>query len=185
MGKVPDDLPEADTPVATGPSLAALPAVEEELNSDTDLGFNRTPVLRLPAETTPHPDPPPVLPSPTTDSDLSQHDPVTMKSDIPALDHFPVPPVHFPLPHLQRGLTGSLDGPIGNPPSYGRQVTPPVSAGPGTPDLTATTPTELAAAGTQTPSPTTNKRTDTSTYLPAHLVRTHTKLRRPICRRLA
>ena len=42
MEKVPDDLPDIDTSVATGPSLAPLPMVEEELNSDTDLGVTRT-----------------------------------------------------------------------------------------------------------------------------------------------
>ena len=165
MGKVPGDLPDTDTPVTAGPSLAALPGVEEELNSDPDLAFNRA-GLAIISRDQAHHDPLPVLPSPMTDSDLSQHGPVTVKSDIPALDHFPVPPVHFPLPHSQRGLTSSLDGPVGNPHLYGRQMTFPVLRTREPPDLTATTPTELAVAtATQTPSPTTNKRVDTSTYL--------------------
>ena len=40
MGKVPDDLPDIDIPVAIGPSLA--PLVEEGLNSDTGPGTTRT-----------------------------------------------------------------------------------------------------------------------------------------------
>jgi len=165
MGKIPDDLPDIDAPVATGPSLAALPAVEEELNSGPDPVLNRT-SLTITSRDHANPNPPLALPSPTTDSDLSQHDPVTVKSDIPALDHFPVPPIHLPLPHPQRSLTGSPDGPVGNPPSYGRQMTFHVLRTQEPPDSAATIPTELAVvAVTQTPSPTTNKRAEISTHL--------------------
>jgi len=167
MGKIPDDLPGIDTPVATGPSLAALPSAEEEPNSGPDPAFNRT-SLAITSRDHTNPNPPLALPSPTTDSDLSQHDPVTLKSDIPALDHFPAPPVHFPLPHPQRGLTGSPDGPVGNPPSYGRQMTFPVLRTQEPPDFAATIPTELAVVTvTQTPSPATNKRVEISTHLSA------------------
>ena len=165
-GKIPDDLPDTDIPIATGPSLAALSAVEEEPNSDTDLGANRASLANT-SDCTPS-NLLPVLHSPTTDSDLSRHDPVAVKGDLPTLDYFPVPPVHFPLPHLKMVLTGSLDGPAGNPPLYGRRITSPVLPIQESPDLTATTPTELAAVtATQTPSPTRNIRAETFTYLPA------------------
>lgn len=166
-GKVPGDLPDTDIPVTTDPSLAALPAVKEELNNDIDLAINRASLVVTSRGYT-HPGPSPVPPPTTTNSDLSQHDPVTTKSDIPALDHFPVPPVHFPPPHLQRGLTNTLDGPVGNPPSYGRQTAFPVLPVQESPDLTATIPPEFAVATTtQAPSPTTKMQTDTSTYLSA------------------
>lgn len=162
MGKVPDDLPETDTPVTTGPSLTPLPLVQEELNSDTELRVNRT----SPANTSRDYTPPQAPPSPITDSDPPRRDPVTAKSDIPALDHFPAPPVHFPLPHLQRVSTSSRDGPVGNPPSYGRQVTSPVSPVQEPPGSTPTTPTELAAAtAAQTLSPATNVWADVPMYL--------------------
>ena len=165
MGKVPDDLPDIDVPAVAGPSSTALLAVEQELNSDPDLAFNRA-GLAITSRSYAHPNPLLVLPSPATDSDLSQHDPVTVKNDIPALDHFPVPPVHFPLPHPQRGFTDSLDGPVGNPPSYGRQTTFPLLRTQESLDLTTTTPTEFAVTTTvQTPPPTTNKRIGTSTHL--------------------
>ncbi|KAF9650217.1 hypothetical protein BDM02DRAFT_1484078 [Thelephora ganbajun] len=168
MGRAPDDLPDTDIPVATGPSLAALPAVEEELNSDTDLGVSKANLRPTSRDYTPH-NLPPVLASPTTDSDISQHDPVTVKSDIPALDHFPVPPVHFPLPHLQRVLTSSLDGPFGNPPTYGRRMTSPVLPAQESHNLTAATTSTMfaAATATQTPPPTTDIRTDATTSFPA------------------
>lgn len=167
MGEIPGDLPDIDTPVVTGPPLAALPAVEEELNSGPDPAFKRT-SLAITSRDHTNTNPPLSLPSQTTDSDLSQHDPVTVKSDIPALDHFPAPPVHFPLPHPQRGLTGSPDGTVGNPPSYGRQMTFPVLRTQESPDFAATIPTELAVVTvTQTPSPATNKRVEISTHLSA------------------
>ena len=158
MGKVPDDLPDTDLPIATGPPLAALTAVEEELSSDRDLTFNRSgPTITSKDHSRPSPAVP-ILPSPTTDSDV--------KSDIPALDHFPIPPVHLPLPRLQRGLTNSIDELVAGPSSYGRQMTSPALPIRESSDLTATAPKELAAVTTtQTPSPTTNKRVETSAYL--------------------
>lgn len=148
MGKVPDDLPDTDLSLTTGASLAALPAVEEEPNSDTDLRVNRASPANARRDCTP-PHLLPILPSPTTDSGLSQHDPVTAKNDIPALDHFPVPPDHFPLPHLQRVSASPLDGPVGNPPPHGRPAAFPVLPTQEPPALAATTPTELPAATTQ------------------------------------
>jgi hypothetical protein len=148
MGKIPDDLPDTDIPLTTGAWLAALPAVEEEPNSDTDLRVNRASPANARRDYTP-PHLLPVLPSPTTDSGLSQHDPVTVKNDIPALDHFPVPPDHFPLPHLQRVSASPLDGPVGNPPPHGRPAAFPVLLTQEPPALAATTPTELPAATTQ------------------------------------
>lgn len=163
MEKVPDDLPDPDVPVMAGPSPAALPLVEEELNSGTDLASNRAGLVII-SRDHPHSDPLPGHPSPTPDFDLSQRDPVTVNSDIPALDHFPVPPVHFPLPHLQRGSTNSLDGPLGNHPSYGRQTLPALRKEP--PDSALTTSTRpVVATTTQAPSPAANKRVDK----PAHL----------------
>lgn len=165
MGKVPNDLPDADTSVATDPSLAPLPVVEEELINDTDLGVAGA----TPANTNRNYSPPnlsPVLPSPVTDPDLPQRDPVTLKSDVPALDHFPAPPAHFPLPHLQRVSTNSLDGLVGNSPSYSCRVNSPVSPVQEPPVPTPMTPTELAAmTATQIPSPIANKWTDTPIYL--------------------
>jgi len=166
MGKIPDDLPDTDSPVATGPSLAALSVVGES-NSNTDPGANRANLANTIRDYTPS-NLLPVFSSPTTDSDPSRHDPAAAEGDIPALDHFPVPPVHFPLPHLKRILTGSLDGSAGDPRSYGRQMTSPVLPIHESPEVTAATRTELAAAAaTQTPSPTTNIWADTSTHLPA------------------
>ena len=166
MGKVPDDLPDTDLLAATGPPLAAIPVVEEELNSDTNLASNR-PGPTITSKGRSHPNPPLAPPSPMTDSDLSQHDPMAVKSDIPALDDFPVPPVHFP-PRLQRRLTSSLDGPVAEPSSYGRQMTSHVLPIQEAPDLTTTGPGELAVAtATQTPSPATNKRVEISTHLSA------------------
>lgn len=166
MGKVPDDLPDIDIPVGTGPSLAPLPAVEEELNSDTDLGNTRASPANTSRDYTP-PGLSPVLPPLTSDSDVPQRGPVTVRSEVPALDHFPAPPVHFPLPHLQRVSTSPLDGPVGTPPSYGRQVASPVLPIQEPPGRTATTPTELAAAmTTQTPYPTANTWADTPIHLP-------------------
>jgi len=164
MGKVPDDLPDAGVPVATGPSSTPLPVVEEELGGDTDLRVNRTrPVNTNTGDHTPS-NLSPVLPPLTTDSDQPQRDPITVEDDVPALDCFPAPPVHFPLPHLQRVSTNSLDRPI---PSYGRQVTSPVLPVQESPGPTATTPTELAAAtATQTPSPIANTWADAPIYLP-------------------
>lgn len=159
-GKVPDDLPDIDLPVETGPSL---PAVEEELNSDTDMKVNSASPAndrRGYTYTTPN------LPSSATDSNPSQHDPVTMKGDIPALDHFPAPPVHFPLPHLQRVSTGPSDGSV--PPSYGRRVTFPALPVQGSPGLTGTTPTEpTVTPTTQGQPPAVNIRADATMYLPA------------------
>ena len=163
VGKVPDDLPDIDT-VTTGPSLAPLPAVEEELNSDTDLRVTRATATNTNRDTSPNLSP--VLPPLTTDPDLPQRDPMTVKSDVPALDHFPAPPVHFPLPHLQRVSTNTLDGPAVNPPSYGRRVTSLVSPVQGPPDSTATIPTELAATTATHPSPPVpNTWADTPIYL--------------------
>ena len=165
MGKVPDDLPDIDIPVASGPSLTPLPAVEEELNNDTDLKVNKASPANISRDHIP-PNLLPVLPSSTADSDPSQHDPVNAEGDIPALDHFPAPPVHFPLPHLQRGSTGPVDGCV--PPSYGRQVISPVLPTHEPAGLTPTTPTEPAVATTiQSPSPAANVWADTSPYLPA------------------
>lgn len=166
MGKVPDDLPDTNVPVGTDPSCAALPVVEEELNSDTDLVSSRT-GLAITSRDRPHSNSLPGHPSPTADFDLSQRDLVTVNSDIPALDHFPVPPVHFPLPHLQRGLTSSLDESLGNLPSYGRQTLPALRKQE-FPDSTPTTPTEPAVTAiTQALSPTMDKRVDISAHLSA------------------
>ena len=118
MGKIPNDLPDTETSVAAGLSLAALPAVEE-LNSDTDLEVNK---INLANVTRDH--------TPTIDPSVFQHSPETVKSGIPALDHFPAPPVHFPLPHLRGVSKNSPDGPIGNPSSYGRGITSPVTMSP-------------------------------------------------------
>ena len=154
-------------PAATGLSSTPLPSVGEELNSDPGLAFNRAGLV-ITSRDYSHPDPPPNPPSPTTDSDLPQHNLATVKSDIPALDHFPVPPVHFPLPHLQKGLTSSLDSPVGKPSLYGRQMTLPALRTQESPDFTPTTPTERRVeTATHTPSSTSNKRVDTSTYLSA------------------
>lgn len=165
MGKVPDDLPDTDVPVITGSSAATLPVDEEELNSDTNPASKRTGLVFI-SRDHPYSNPLPGHPSPIPDSGLSQHDPVTVNSGIPALDHFPVPPVHFPLPHLQRGLTNSLDGPPGNHSSYGRQTLPALRKE--SPDSAPTTPTEpVAATKTQALYPTMNKRVDISTHLSA------------------
>jgi hypothetical protein len=158
VGKIPDDLPDVGASSAAAPSLTALPAVEEETNSDIYLGGSRT-------GPTNNRDVLPAPPSPTIDSDLSHHDLTIMKSDIPALDHFPTPPVHFPLPHLRGALKSSLDGSTGDLPLYGRRIT---SASP-TQEFqrsTATTPTEPAAVmpRQQPPSPTANTLIETSAY---------------------
>jgi len=164
MGEVPDDLPDTDVPVATGPSLAALSAVEE-LNSGTDLAVSRASLPGASRDHTPS-NHPPAFPSPPTDFDPSQHDRLTAKSDIPALDHFPTPPVHFPLPHLQKTFKSSLDGSVGNHLSYGRQITS-VLPTQESPTSIPTTPTEgTGTITTQTPSPTKDIRTDTSAYYP-------------------
>lgn len=166
MGKIPDDLPDAETPAATGPSLAALPAVEEELVSDTDLGVNKTSPTNISRDYTPS-DVPPAPPPPMVDPGPSQHDSGTVKSDIPALDHFPAPPVHFPLPHLRGALKSPLDGPFENPPSYGRRMTSPVSPTQESSSPTPMTPTQpVVAAARQTLSPATNLTAEQPIHLP-------------------
>jgi hypothetical protein len=166
IGKIPDDLPDVDSPVATGPLLATLPAVEEGLNSDTDTGVNRIHLTNASRGYIP-PNSLPVLHSPTTDSDLSQHVSTTATDGIPALDHFPAPPVHLPPPRLRGVSSDSLDGPLGNPPSYGRRITSPASSIPEPTKFSVTTPTDLATAtAAQTPSPTTNAINETFTHFP-------------------
>ena len=165
MGKIPDELPDTDIPVAMDSLVAALPAIEQEPKTNTDLEDNRASPANI-TRGNPPPDVVPAPPSPTVDSDLPHHDAPTEKSDIPALDHFPAPPIHFPLPHLRGVLKGSLDGPVGNPPSYGRRMTSPTSPAQESPHSAATSPTELVAATGRQISPTASTTAETPTYSP-------------------
>lgn len=158
-GKIPDDLPDAESSVTTNSSLAPLPVVEEGPKKDGCSETNKAGYT--PANTLSTP------PSPTAKSDLFQHEHSTVNNDIPALDHFPAPPVHFPLPHLRGVLKSSLEGSIGNPLSYGRRMLSPPSPTPAHPHSAATTPTEFeVATATQTPPLAVGVVAEKSAYFP-------------------
>lgn len=165
-GNIPDDLPDNNGPVATGPPLAAFLSAEEDLNSDTDMGTNRTIQADTRRDHTPpnsHPALPPLAASP----DPEKHDLATMNSDIPALDNFPAPPLHFPLPHLRGAIKSPLDGGAGNPPLYGRQIASLVLPNKEAPNSTPATPQELGTTTTtHTKPPAMDVTPETSTYFP-------------------
>ena len=165
MGKIPDDLPDSETSVSMSAPFAALPAVKGEVRKGTELKPNKTGPVDTRGDHSPS-DATPVSPSPTIESDESQLGPATVRSNIPALDHLPTPPVHFPLPHLRGVLKGSLEGPVGNPPSHDHRITPRTLLIRESPHSTAAIPTEFVHVAPRQTSPTTATIGESSAYFP-------------------